>query len=147
MSDYVTFQLDGRSYATRIDEVREVVRLGELVRLPGMDHPLAGVLDLRGVSLPVLDIRDPPGGHGDVLVLSADGTDFGFVCDAVVAVVDTSALTPEESEIAQRGVLPQYVDTVLRGADGNAVFLVDVRRMAGDDTAELVRNVTGVTAS
>ena len=43
MSDYVTFRLDGRDYATRIGAVREVVRMAELVALPGMIAPLAGV--------------------------------------------------------------------------------------------------------
>lgn len=129
MSDYVTFRLDGRDFATRIELVREVVRLDVLVTLPGMTPPLAGVLDLRGVSLPVVDVRAVAGGPGDVLVLEGDGATYGFVCDAVSAVVGAEALVPEESNV--RDALPDYVEGVLRGAAG-AVFLVDVRRMAGD---------------
>jgi purine-binding chemotaxis protein CheW len=138
VTDYVSFTLDGRSYATRITEVREVVRLAELVSLPGMEPPLAGVFDLRGVSLPVLDIRREPGGPGDVLVLQGSESDFGFACDHVTAVVDTETLVPEESDVAQRGVLPPYVETVLRGPDG-AVFLVDLRKMAGADPSQLIQ--------
>lgn len=128
MSDYVTFRLDGRDFATRIEAVREVVRLGELVTLPGMAPPLAGVLDLRGASLPVVDVRAVPGGPGDVLVLHDGETAYGFACDAVSAVVDTGALVPEESRV--RESLPAYVSAVLRGSAG-PVFLVDVRQMAG----------------
>ena len=129
MNDYVTFRLDGRDFATRIELVREVVRLSELVTLPGMTAPLAGVLDLRGASLPVVDVRATPGGPGDVLVLQAGERTYGFVCDAVSAVVGSDALVAEESRV--RESLPSYVEAVLRGSAG-PVFLVDVREMSGD---------------
>lgn len=125
--DYVTFRLDGRDFATRIETVREVVRLGVLVTLPGMAPPLAGVLDLRGTSLPVVDVRSTPGGIGDVLVLEDAERPYGFVCDSVAAVVGPETLAPEDSAV--RESLPPYVEAVLRGPDG-PVFLVDVRRMS-----------------
>jgi chemotaxis signal transduction protein len=129
MSDYVTFRLDGRDFATRIELVREVVRLSELVTLPGMTAPLAGVLDLRGTSLPVVDVRVAAhGGPGDVLVLHDGERTYGFVCDAVAAVVGAETLVPEESGVGSS--LPAYVEAVLRGTAG-PVFLVDVRRMTG----------------
>ena len=146
MTDFVTFRLGGRAYATRIDDVHEVVRLADLVSLPGMQAPLAGVFDLRGTSLPVLDIRETPGGPGDVLVLQADGLDFGFACDAVIAVVSADDLLPEESEVASSGVLPSYVEGVLRGPSG-AVYLVDIQAMAGNEAAALVRRASGRTSS
>jgi len=145
MSDYVTFQLDGCDYATHIAKVREVVRLAELTRLPGMTAPLAGVLDLRGASLPVLDIRSQVSDEGDVLVLHVNGRDYGFACDRVTAVVEAGVLVPEETAADRKGVLPGYVEQVMRGPSG-AVFLVDVDAMAGDnalrslpDTVNLAR--------
>lgn len=133
MSDYVTFMLGGRAYATRIATVREVVRLAELATLPGLVPPVAGVLDLRGTSLPVVDIRPASSGRGDVIVLATDEAEFGFVCDSVTAVTDETALTPEESRTAADpgATLPDYVETVLRGRDG-PVFLVDLVKMAGE---------------
>lgn len=128
MNEYVTFRLGGRDFATRIELVREVVRLSELLTLPGMNPPLAGVLDLRGVSLPVVDVRSPAGGPGDVLVLHGDDAAYGFVCDAVSAVVGTETLVVEDSGARQS--LPDYVEAVLRG-DAGPVFLVDVRVLAG----------------
>lgn len=128
MSDYVAFRLDGRDLAMRIELVREVVRLSELVTLPGMTPPLAGVLDLRGMSLPVVDVRATPGGPGDVLVLQDGDASYGFVCDAVSAVVGSETLAVEESRASD--AMPDYVEAVLRG-DAGPVFLVDVRRMSG----------------
>jgi purine-binding chemotaxis protein CheW len=135
----VTFRLGAREYATPLSDVREVVRLEGLADLPGMTPPLAGVLDLRGTALPVLDLRTGvvPGARGDVLVLErghADGTEglvdgstVGVAVDQVRAVVQASELSSAGAS-PDEGVLPSYVVEVLRGADG-PVFLVDLARM------------------
>ena len=124
----VTFALGTREYATPLQSVREVVRLEGLADLPGMEPPLAGVLDLRGTALPVLDLRlGDSHERGDVLVLesgSADGL-LGVAVDKVRAVVD-------DGELAQAGAageeLPAYVREVLRSSRG-PVFLVDLPAM------------------
>lgn len=131
-SGLVTFVLGDREYATPLSSVREVVRLEGLADLPGMTPPLAGVLDLRGTALPVLDLRQGAGAEtrGDVLVLESSSQDgdesfVGVAVDKVQAVVDDSELSGDG---AASDELPAYVVQVLRGARG-PVFLVDLRRM------------------
>ena len=140
-SGLVTFVLGDREYATPLSSVREVVRLEGLADLPGMTPPLAGVLDLRGTALPVLDLRRRAGAEtrGDVLVLESSSQDgdesfVGVAVDKVQAVVDDSELTAGG---AASDELPAYVVEVLRGARG-PVFLVDLRRMV-----EAARTVAG----
>lgn len=146
VSGLVTFRIGRREYATRLDDVREVVRLQGLADLPGMRPPLAGVLDLRGVALPVLDLRTGDGAagtdrrstdDGDVLVLAGDvgggrtgvsgGGLVGVAVDQVRAVVPADELAPAGA--ADAGVLPSYVLSVLRGTSGGVVFLVDLEQM------------------
>ena len=137
VSGLVTFRLGTREYATPLAAVREVVRLHGLHDLPGMAPPLAGVLELRGTALPVLDLRAGPGGpgRGDVLVLDGtrDGSSIGVAVDQVRAVVGTGELVDAGAGAAD-GVLPPYVRGVLRGPDG-VVFLVELAAMA--DSARL----------
>jgi chemotaxis signal transduction protein len=139
MSGLVTFRLGDREYATPLDDVREVVRLEGLVDLPGMAPPLAGVLDLRGSALPVLDLRPiaSPGARGDVLVLGhvgvpgaprvADSGPVGVAVDQVRAVVALEDL-PCAGTTPDVRLLAPYVVDVLRGP-GGVVFLVDLARM------------------
>jgi purine-binding chemotaxis protein CheW len=139
VSGLVTFRLGEREYATPLSDVREVVRLEGLTDLPGMVAPLAGVLDLRGSALPVLDLRRgaAAGDRGDVLVLErggadgrgglVDGSTVGVAVDQVRAVLSEGAL-PLSGAPTEQGVLPGYVVEVLRGASG-VVFLVDLARM------------------
>ncbi|MCW2500050.1 MAG: CheW protein [Frankiales bacterium] len=124
----VTFVLGDREYAAPLLSIREVVRLEGLADLPGMTPPLAGVLDLRGTALPVLDLRTGATAErrGDVLVLESTPDHLvGVAVDRVIAVVDAAELSaggPTGEE------LPSYVAAVLRGASG-PVFLVDLAQM------------------
>jgi chemotaxis signal transduction protein len=134
MSELVTFSLDGQSYATRVEDVREVVRLPELAVLPGLKPPVVGILDLRGASVPVVDIRRSRGPDGgDVLIVGdAEAGGFGFACERGT---DVAAHTRFKTETiagdSALTALPPYVESVLR-ADAGPVYLVDVRRMAQD---------------
>jgi chemotaxis signal transduction protein len=132
VTGYVMFRLGARTFATSLDDVREIVRLAGLERLPGVQAPLAGVIELRGNPLPVLDVRGPgaPDDSGDVLVLEVSGDAVGVAVDQVLAVLGVDAL-PEITDKPAK-VLPSYVVGVRRSVDG-PVLLVDLERML--DTA------------
>lgn len=120
---YVLFRLGERTFATQLDDVREIVRLTGVERLPSARSPLAGVLTLRGVPLPVLDVRDDKDASGGDVLVRADADDtVGVAVDAVVAV-----LSPDELEAAEQPsrTLPPYVVGLRRRA-GVPVLLVDL---------------------
>jgi purine-binding chemotaxis protein CheW len=96
---YVMFRLGQRTFALRLDEVREIVRLEGLERLPGTQPPMAGVIVLRGNPLPVLDIRVAGSSDdvGDVLVMDVVDDTVGVAVDEVLAVLSADEL-PEAEE-------------------------------------------------
>jgi chemotaxis signal transduction protein len=135
---FVLFRLGERTFATRLDDIREIVRLQGLERLPGTTPPLAGVIVLRGAPLPVLDVRTAGGdgggigtGTGDVLVIE-NGTDtVGVAVDAVAAVLGPDDLSAGEPPAK---ALPAYVTAVHTHA-GRPVLLVDLHALL-DTTAQ-----------
>jgi len=125
MNGYVLFRLGERRFVTKLDEVREIVRLSGLEPLPGMRPPLAGIVVLRGRPLPVLDVRaaDVVGTDGgDVLVMDVDGDAVGVAVDQVLAVLGGSELQTGEPPAR---ALPDYVVGVRRDANG-PLLLVDL---------------------
>jgi chemotaxis signal transduction protein len=124
-SGFVLFRLGDRTFATALDDVREIVRLQRLETLPGARPPLAGFLVLRGRPLPVLDVRD--GGAaaqgGDVLVVDLHDDTVGVAVDGVLAVLHPDELP--ESDAPTRA-LPSYVVGV-RNHQQAPVLLVDLQ--------------------
>jgi chemotaxis signal transduction protein len=125
---YVRFRLASQSFALALCDVREIVRLSGLERLPGTVAPMAGIILLRGYPLPVLDLRAPgrAGDSGDVLVIEIAEDLVGVAVDEVLAVVSAADL-PEADEVPARS-LPPYVIGLRRDATG-PVLLVDLQRM------------------
>jgi chemotaxis signal transduction protein len=125
MNGYVLFRLGNRRFVTKLDEVREIVRLSGLEGLPGMRPPLAGVVVLRCQPLAVLDVRganDVGTDGGDVLVMDVDGDAVGVAVDQVLAVLGGDELQAGEPPAK---ALPDYVVGVRQDANG-PLLLVDL---------------------
>lgn len=56
-SQYVTFTVDDRHYGIEITKVREIKGWSEPTELPNSPYAMRGVLNLRGVIVPIFDLR------------------------------------------------------------------------------------------
>lgn len=86
----VVFRLDREEYAVPIDEVREVVRVTDVTRVPHAPQHIRGVMNLRGRILPIVEIRSRLGlspaeltPASRVIVVDVLGRTLGLLVDAV----------------------------------------------------------------
>ncbi len=91
---FMTFFLEGRSYGLPLQHVAEITPSRALNKLPHMPRTVAGILDLRGLVVPVVNLRErmalPPmeaDKVGTILVLDLAGAPTGLLVDAVDAVL------------------------------------------------------------
>src|SRR5437899_3454968 len=113
---HVTFRAGSSTFALEVHEVLEVLRSAELPVLTTTTHVLHGravlVVDARGRSTPLLDLRTDLDEPGDVLV-PVDRSCTGLLVDRVLSVLRPGEL------VAEPGVpdaLPSYGRGVLRPA-------------------------------
>jgi chemotaxis signal transduction protein len=88
MSVHVRMRVAGEAYAVPIEEVLEVVTLGEVTAVPGARAELLGVLNLRGHLLAVADLAPVLGLRRTarptrMLVTESGGQQAGLVVDEV----------------------------------------------------------------
>lgn len=90
----VTFMLGGEKYGLNILKVRELIRYTETTPVPNMPSFLKGVINLRGVIIPVLDMRvrfGMPQGQYDqytvIIIVHVGKKLTGIVVDTVADVV------------------------------------------------------------
>lgn len=122
------FALGNERYGVETRFVREVVRLTDFTPLPGAPAFLAGVMNLRGEIVALIDLRAffalPARGLTDlarVLVLGDGRAEFGVLTDAaeeVVALRVEDVHPPPESAV---GVGREY----LRGVTADALIVLD----------------------
>jgi len=125
VKQYMSFVVEGHSYAVPLSDVAEITPYRELNHMPHMPKNVVGLLDLRGVVLPVITLRMRMGlplkeSHaGDmILLLAHQNSRIGVLVDQVESVITA---TPE-----QHG----QISPLLEGSDGNwinAILLLDGR--------------------
>lgn len=124
LSEVVIFRLGKTRYGLESRYVQAVFRLGSLVSVPGTPAAFLGITNLRGILLPVVDLRillDLPRGRpveaGRLIVLRRDGPDIGVLAESVdeLALLQVDALAESPADLAQgqpscvRGVTPDRV--------------------------------------
>jgi purine-binding chemotaxis protein CheW len=89
-SQYVTFTVDRRIYGIEITEVREIKGWSEPTELPNSPYAMRGVQNLRGVIVPIFDLRAQFGlGETDareehvVIIVTLGERLIGVLVDAV----------------------------------------------------------------
>jgi chemotaxis signal transduction protein len=128
VSTYVQFRVAGEAYAVPARHVVEVAPPAELTRVPGTRPELAGVRNMRGTILPVIDLAALLGisrgtSPGRVLVAEAGEHRAGFEIDEVDAV---RVLAEPDAETES----PLLTGTRLDG--GRLIGFLDVPRVFDD---------------
>ena len=132
---YLVARAAGQRIGVPLELAREIVQVRQLTRLPGALPWVAGLLNLRGMVLTVLDVSLRLGAAasaGPVLVVEVEGRRLGLRVEAVEAV-----LAAEGAE--QEADAARSADGVVRGlasvGDG-AVLVLDVAALQRAALAE-----------
>jgi purine-binding chemotaxis protein CheW len=92
----VVFTLAGEFYGIDIAAVESIIKMQAITQLPQSAPYVCGVINLRGVVLPVIDLRirfglepDETTRHTRIIVVSMGSLKTGIVVDAVTEVLHT----------------------------------------------------------
>ena len=127
------------TYGINVFKVREVMRVPEITRAPEMPPSVEGMVSLRGVLVPVVDLVRFSGVVTDskpeiMIVTEYNGKTQGFLVEAVDTILrlDWSSIrVPPEMFAGHMGGL---VTAVTELQDGRLVMLMDVEKILAETT-------------
>lgn len=130
----LVFRVGDLSYGAHAEAVREILPRQTATRVPGAPDTVAGLINVRGTLVTVVDGRrtfgHPPAESGGSIVLLEVGTrTIGLVVDEVV-----DLLTIPADDLADRGTLPGVDPRIVRavGRRGSDTFvLLDLGALFG----------------
>ena len=152
---FVTFMVADEAYAVDIMQVREIKAWSEVTRLPNQPEHMRGVLNLRGVIVPIFDLRCRFGGglteataiHVVVIVAVADRV-VGILVDAVsdILTVGAEQIRPVP-ELESRGDRAFLKGLATSGDRMVAILrldeMFDLNALAADGTPESAASAVG----
>lgn len=153
---YITFRLGGELFAIPVAQVREVLDLTEITKVPTAPDYMRGVVNVRGSAIPVVDLRlkfglppvaDSVNSRIVVLEVNLDGetTVVGGIADSVHHVIELES--EEISEPPRLGM--RWRSDLIRGIsrrDDAFVILLDIDKVFAPDVAVLAESA-GQTAA
>ncbi len=136
--EYLTFRLGGEEYGVDIQKVQEIRSYEAPTRIPHAPPHIKGVVNLRGVIVPIVDLRTRLGCDSTeytaftvVIVLAVAGRVVGTVVDSVSDVLDLPA-----SEIKPPPGLPGDGErdfiTGIAASGERMLMLVDMEALLAD---------------
>lgn len=139
----ITFHLGNQSFGLDIMAIREIRAWTPTTRLPHVPHYVAGVVNLRGTVLPVVDLAarlgwEPvsPTDRHVIIVAQIDGQLRGLIVDAVsdIVTVQDEDLQPPPSA-GNETVVPHLEGLV--ALDDRMVMVLDLPGLTSEvDLAE-----------
>lgn len=130
------FEVGGHLYALDVGQVREVVRWQQPTPLPRAPALVEGVVDVRDLVIPVVDLgalllSRPTRGSQDarIVIVAMDGLVLGLIVDAAVEVrrVEGAALDDPPALTVQAGY--EAVRAVVRRGERDPILVLSLEHI------------------
>ena len=156
---YMTFKLGDELFAINVAQVREVLEVSQITRVPTAPEYMRGVVNVRGQAIPVVDLRTRfglPKAEETVntriivmeLDLGGESTVLGGMADSVPEVIElepSSIIPPPRIAMRWRTEFIQGLgrrgDEFIIIRDVDAVFSSDELSMLNEESTKLAEPV------
>jgi purine-binding chemotaxis protein CheW len=135
----IVFQLMDKEYAIPVSQVRSIEKFQHITRVPGTASFVKGVINLRGVVTPIIDLRKrfdfPKGLYTEstrVIIVSLEDAEVGLVVDSANDVIDipTNSIEPPPEVVG--GLDVDFIKGVAN-IDHRLLILIDLDKVLRKD--------------
>lgn len=142
-NQYLTFRLENEQYAVSVYSVREVLEYVPITRLPQTAAYLKGVINLRGMGIPVIDLRTkfgmpevPLTKDTSIIVLDIKAREglliIGALADSVQEVIEMEASEIEPAPRFGNNVAVEYIQGIGK-KDGKFIIILNMDKILSTD--------------
>ena len=131
----IGFKLNAEEYALEISGVQEIIKIQSITRVPRSKPYILGVINLRGIIIPVIDlnIRFGIGKTTEiekkrVIILKFGTLSVGIVVDGVSEVIDVSASQILSNPAITSSMNQEFLKGVCKLGDDSLQTLLDIEK-------------------
>lgn len=130
----VLFRLDNETYGIPVKKIREVLRVGEIRKVPGASSSVIGVINVRGIIVTVVDARasfnlarqEVDEQSRIIIVELNEDLIVGLMVDQVREVMDIPENRFDSSATREGG--SRYIQSIAHFQD-SVIILIDIENM------------------
>ena len=152
VNQFLTFELAGEIYAINILFIREIIEYGNLTQVPMVPVSIAGVINLRGSVVPVIDLSSRFGRSETVITkrtsiviieINSDNEVFeiGIMVDIVNEVLEISSDEIEDAPSFGASIRTDFIAGMAK-IEGRFLIILDVERVLSLEELSVVSELT-----
>ena len=131
----IVFQLQDEEYGIPVQQVRSIEKVEHITRVPRTASYIKGVINLRGVVTPIIDLRKRFGlieledtESTRMIIVSKDDIDVGFIVDAANDVIDIHSDIIEPAPEVVGSVEVEYIQGVAK-LEKRLIVMIDLEEV------------------
>lgn len=131
----LVFGLDENEYAIEIDVVQGIERLMNITRVPRTPSFVKGVINLRGVVTPVIDLRArfqlqlrTDDEQSRIVIVSMEQFDVGLIVDTANDIIDVPRERIESQPEVVGSIASEFIAGIAK-VDGRLLSLLDLPKV------------------
>jgi purine-binding chemotaxis protein CheW len=139
----IVFQLKDEEYAVPVQDVKSIERMQHITRIPRTAPFIKGVINLRGIVTPIIDLRSrfemKEMEYTDstrIIIVSVGTIEAGLIVDAANDVIDLSADSIEAPPEVVGGVDAEYIKSVAK-VDKRLLVLLDLYKVLNPEKLDV----------
>ncbi|GAA0435175.1 MAG: chemotaxis protein CheW [Bacillota bacterium] len=145
----IVFQLEDEEFAVSVQQVGSIEKMIPITRVPQTADFVKGVINLRGVVTPVIDLRLRFGmketAFSDstrIIIVFVDDMEVGLVVDAANDVIDIPENEIEPAPEVIGTVDADYIEGVAK-LDDRLLILLNLQKVLTEDEIHELKSVEG----
>jgi purine-binding chemotaxis protein CheW len=132
---YVTFTLEGEEYGVEVLKVQEIIGYQGFTRVPSVPSFVKGVINLRGLVVPVVDLRlkfsmdeKTYDKFTVILIMEVNGRTIGAIVDTVSDVLTLNDEEVQETPDFSSGISVDFISGMGRHGD-KFIIMLDIEKV------------------
>ncbi|GGL43998.1 chemotaxis protein CheW [Sporolactobacillus putidus] len=144
----ILFRLNGETYGVPIDQVLSIERIQPVTRVPNAAEYVEGVMNLRGLIIPVIDVRSRF--HMNRAELTADSRiiiadvgelQVGLLVDSAKEVMDIKKNSIEKTPDIVGGPEAEYINGVAKIVNDDLLILLNLDRVLNEEEVDEIKRI------
>ncbi len=141
----IIFKLNQEQYGIDISRVNAIEQVLKIVRIPNAPSFIKGIINLRGVVVPVFSLREkfglPPktDGESKLIITRIGEMDLAIEVDEVSEIQNVENINLSGKPRILAGADTDYIGSIAK-VDGNLVIIIDIDNLMSDEESAGIKS-------
>jgi purine-binding chemotaxis protein CheW len=144
----IVFALGSEEYGVEVEKVRTIERMQPMTRVPKAPEFIKGVINLRGLVIPIIDLRARFGldtvDYSDstrIIIVSAGEFEVGLIVDSANDVIDLDTDNIDNPPEIVGGIKAKYLDGIARVGEDRLLVLLNLEQVLNKDELQQLERI------